>query len=129
GSRLAARSLHEAERAHLPLQVVLGVRGDEPGAVAPLPLARVVRRAPVPLEEGAEQGEGLRRRRGGPCGPAALAHRPALRDREGPVGSWSAAHRARGETRRISRDRERAQQEGVEYEPRVVLATAQGPQG
>jgi hypothetical protein len=125
------------------LQVPLKVRGDQPAALYLVPPFAVICVFPVSAEQGKHQVHRRGRRRGGAGRTAGSAHHATGRDGErrqlpaarrlGITGARAPASRraAAGallQGWRISGHRERAQQEGVEDQPRVVLCLAEGAQ-
>jgi hypothetical protein len=121
--------------------VPLKVRGDQPAALYLVPPFAVIRVFPVSAEQGQHQVHRGGRRGGGAGRTAGRAHHATGRDgerRQPPPArrpgiaavtvSWRAAAGALLQGRRVSGHRERAQQEGVEDQPRVVLALAEGAQ-
>ena len=123
------------------LQVPLKVRGDKPAALYLVTSFAVIGVSPVAAQQGQHQVHRRGRRRGGTGRTAGRAHHAAGRDGErrqppaaGRLGitaatvSWRAAAGALLQGRRISGHRERAEQEGVEDQPRVVLPIAERAQ-
>jgi hypothetical protein len=123
------------------LQVPLKVRGDKPAALYLVASFAVIGVFPVSAQQGQHQVHRRGRGRGGTGRAAGRAHHAAGRDGErrqpppaGRLGStaatvsWRAAAGALLQGRRISGHRERAQQERVENQSRVVLSLAEGAQ-
>jgi hypothetical protein len=129
------------------LQVPLKVRGDKPAALYLVTAFAVIGVFPVSAQQGEHQVHRRGGGRGGTGRAAGRAHQAAGRDgeRRQPTAarrpgiipetpktaaavSWRAAAGALLQGRRISGHRERAQQERVENQPRVVLSLAEGAQ-
>jgi hypothetical protein len=123
------------------LQVPLKVRGDKTAALYLVPSFAEICVLPVSAQQGEHQVHRRGRGRGGAGRTAGRAHHAAGRDgerRQAPAArrreitaatvSWRAAASALLQGRRVSGHRERAQQEGVEDQSRVVLYLAEGAQ-
>jgi hypothetical protein len=123
------------------LQVPLEVRGDKPAALYLVTSFAVIGVSPVSAQQGKHQVHRRGRRRGGTGRAAGRAHHATGRDgerRQPPAArrlgitaatvTWRAAAGALLQGRRISGHRERAQQERVQNQSRVVLSLAEGAQ-
>ena len=124
----------------------LKVRGHEPAALYPVPSLAAIGAVPVAAEQGEHQGHRRRRGRGRAGRPAGGAHHAAGCDGERrqsstcrhristtstvaiAVVSRRAAAGALLQGGGIPGHRERAQQEGVKYQPGLVLSVTEGAQ-
>src|SRR5699024_7902799 len=115
-ARFCSRPLHVSQGTQPPLQVVLGIGGDEAGGFGAVPILRLVGAVPVTGEERSEEFDRLRGGGGRSRWAAGHAHHAPHTGVERPVRTGIAAAGAFGEARGPAADGEGAKEVGIENE-------------
>src|SRR5450631_3635257 len=125
GGLLTSYPLDKSQGAHAALQMPLQEGGHQATALTTMLGQALVGNVPVAAEQSRQQLQGGQSRVGRAWSPAGRADRAAAGEVESTLGPGRAAPCAVVKARRPPRDRQRPQQVGVQYQPRLVLATSQ----